>query len=98
MEKIFTEIRDNVEKEAEQLLSRAKRVAEREIKYAKKEAEDILSEHDLEMRKQAGLLEERERSHNSVDERKVELEQRQFFVEKKFIINMLSGKEQRLPT
>ena len=84
MEKIFAEIRDSVEKEAAQLINRAKRVAEREIKYAKVEAENILSEQDAEMHKQAGRLEEREKSHNSIDERKVELDQIQTFVDKVF--------------
>ncbi len=84
MEKIFTEIRDNVEKEVDQLLSRANRVAEREKKYAEIEAKKILSEHNFEIQKQAGLLEEREKAHNSVDDRKTEMEQRQHFVEQLF--------------
>ncbi len=86
MEKIFTEIRDNVEKEAGQLLSRAKRVAEREVKYARIEAEKILSDHNFEIQKQAGLLEEREKAQNSVDDRKTEMEQCQHFVEQLFKI------------
>ena len=84
MEKIFTEIRDNVEKEVDQLLSRAKRVAEREIKYSRIEAEKILSDNNFEIQKQAGLLEEREKAHNSVDVRKTEMEQQQHFVEQLF--------------
>ena len=84
MEKIFTEIRNNVEKEVDQLLSRAKRIAEREVKYSRIEAEKIISEHNLEIRKQAEILEEREKAHNSVDDRKTEMEQRQHFVEQLF--------------
>ena len=81
MEKIFTEIRDNVEKEVDQLLSRAKRVAEREVKYARIEAEKILSEHNFEIQKQANLLEEREKSHNSLDKRQLDLAQRHTVLE-----------------
>jgi len=95
MEKIFAEIKDSVDKEAEQLINRAKRVAEREIKYANNEAEKILSEHNFEMQKQAAFLEERERAHYSIDERKAELDQRQDFVEK--IFNMALDEIKTLP-
>ena len=84
MEKFFTEIRNNVEKEAEQLLSRAKRVAEREIKYAKIEAEQILSDYIFDMEKRALILEKKEIAHNIVNNRKIDLEQKQQFVNQIF--------------
>ena len=43
MQQVFAEIKQNVQKEAEQLVNRAKRVAEREIQHAREEAEAILN-------------------------------------------------------
>lgn len=59
MKKIFAEIRDTVEEEAEKEVSLAKRVAEREIEHAKRDADEILSACRSDAEQEAGILMER---------------------------------------
>jgi V/A-type H+-transporting ATPase subunit E len=84
MDRIFTEIRDSVAKEAEQLLSRARRVAEREKEHAQREAESIITEYREKARREAHAREERIHAHRVIETRKRELAQRQAFVEAVF--------------
>jgi V/A-type H+-transporting ATPase subunit E len=84
MDRIFNEIRDSVAKEAEQLVSRAKRVAEREKEHAQREADTIISEYRDKARRDAQIREERVRAHRIIETRKHELAQRQAFVEAVF--------------
>lgn len=84
MDRIFTEIRDSVAKEAEQLVRRAQRVAEREKQHAQREAEEIISEYREKARREAQSREERIHAHRVIETRKQELAQRQAFVETVF--------------
>ncbi len=84
MEQVFAEIKQNVEKEAEHLVSRAKRVAEREIQLAREEAENILKANRAETEKEANIRFERALARINADIRKQILEQQQTFVQKIF--------------
>ena len=81
MDRIFNEIRDSVAKEAEQLVSRAERVAEREKEHARREAEAIITAYRDKARRDAQTREERVRAHRIIETRKHELSQRQAFVD-----------------
>ena len=84
MEQVFTEIKESVEKEAKQLVSRAKRVADREIQHAKEDAESILSSNRKVTEKEAKLRAERDVARIKADVRKQELEQQQQFIQNIF--------------
>lgn len=84
MQQVFAEIKQNVQKEAEQLVNRAKRVAEREIQHAREEAEAILNANKEVAEKEAKLRYERARARIEADIRKRQLEQQQMFVQKVF--------------
>lgn len=84
MDQIFHEIRDSVAKEAEQLVSRAKRVAEREKEHAHRDADTIIAEYRDKAQRNARTREERVRAHRVIEMRKHELAQRQAFVEAVF--------------
>ena len=84
MEQVFTEIKESVEKEAKQLVSRAKRVADREIQHAEEGAESILSSNRKATEKEAKLRAERAIARIKADVRKQQLEQQQQFIQKIF--------------
>jgi len=84
MEQVFTEIKESVEKEAKQLISRAKRVAEREIQHAREDAESVLASNREVAEKAAKLRVERAVARIETDVRKQQLEQQQHLVQKVF--------------
>lgn len=84
MEQVFTEIKESVEKEAKLLVSRAKRVADREIQHAKEDAESILADNREVTEKEAKLRSERDIARIKADVRKQELEQQQQFIQNIF--------------
>ncbi len=84
MEQVFTEIKESVEKEAKLLVSRAKRVADREIQHAKENAESILADNREVTEKEAKLRSERDIARIKADIRKQELEQQQQFIQNIF--------------
>ena len=84
MEQVFAEIKGSVEKEAKQLVSRAKRVADREIQHAKEEAETILNSNREITKKEAELHSERAIARIKADVRKKRLEQQQEFIQEIF--------------
>ena len=86
MERVFAEIRETVDKEAELLVSRARRVAEREMQHASEEAEAILSVTRENAEREARLREERATARAVVEPRKCELAQQQEFVQTVFDI------------
>jgi len=84
MEQVFAEIKGSVEKEAKQLVSRAKRVADRGIQHAKEEAETILNSNREITKKEAELHSERAIARIKADVRKKRLEQQQEFIQEIF--------------
>ncbi len=95
MDTLFAQIRDSVEREADQLISRAARVAEREKEHARDDAETILTEYRAQARLAAEAGEERARAHRIIETRKRELSQRQQFVER--IFNLVREKIRSYP-
>ena len=84
MEQVFKEIKESVDKEAKQLISRAKRVADREIQHAKEDAKSILSSNRETIEKNAELHAERAVARIKADVRKQLLAQQQQFIQKIF--------------
>jgi len=84
MEQVFKEIKESVEKEAKQLISRAKRVADREIQHAKEDAESILESNRETTEKEAELHAERAVARIKANVRKQLLAQQQQFIQKIF--------------
>jgi V/A-type H+-transporting ATPase subunit E len=84
MDRIFADIRESVEKEAEQLVSRAQRVATREKQHAQREADEILSANRASVERELKVRQERATARRLVDARKATLAQREAFVEEVF--------------
>ena len=84
MEQVFTEIKKGVEKEAKQLVSRAKRVADREIQHAKEEAQAVLNSNREITEKLAKLRSEKAAAKIKSEVRKKMLEQQQKFIQETF--------------
>lgn len=89
MNKIFGEIRLSVEKEAEQMISRAKRVAQRELEHAEREATEIEKEISLSSEKEALKVYARHEATFKIEMRKKELSQREQFVREVMAAAML---------
>ena len=92
MEQVFAEIKESVEKEAEQLVRRAKRVADREIQHAKEEAVSILNSSRKVTEKEAKLHAERAVARIKADVKKQQLEQQQEFIQEIFDVALLKLK------
>ncbi len=84
MEQVFAEIKESVEKETKLLVSRANRVADREVQHAKEEAETILNSNREITEKEAKLHSERAIARIKADVRKKRLEQQQEFIQEIF--------------
>jgi len=84
MDRIFTDIRESVKKEAAQLIDRAQRVAEREKQHAQEEAEQILSANRAGVERELKTREERAGARRFVDARKSTLAEREEFVDEVF--------------
>jgi vacuolar-type H+-ATPase subunit E/Vma4 len=84
MDRIFTDIRESVKKEAAQLIDRAQRVAEREKQHAQEEAEQILSANRAGVERELKTREERAGARRFVDARKSALAEREKFVDEVF--------------
>ena len=93
MEQVFAEIKESVEKEAKQLVSRARRVADREIQHAKEEAESILNSSREITEKEAELHAERAIARIKADVRKQQLEQQQEFIQEIFDMALVKLKD-----
>ena len=95
MEQVFEEIKNSVEQEANQLISRAKRVAEREKLHASEDAEKVLENNRNAALQEAKLRKERAMAKILVEIRKRELEQQQLFIQQLF--NMALEKIKLMP-
>ena len=95
MEQVFKEIKESVEKEATILISRAKRVADREIQHAKENAKAILTANRETTEKEAELHAEKAVARIKADVRKQLLAQQQQFIQK--IFDAALKKLQNLP-
>jgi len=84
MDAILTEIRSRVKKEADQLVSRARRVAEREQQHMREDMNtQLTAHHELSVRA-SELREQRTAARRAADIRHEELAQRQQFIERIF--------------
>ena len=81
MEKIFSEILENARAEAENAVRVAKKIADREVEYAKKEAADRSERYKSENTAELLALKERQSVVRVRESKKRELSQRQAFVE-----------------
>lgn len=81
MEKIFSEILDNARQEADNTVRVAKKVAQREVEYAEKEARDLCERYKSEMTSELLALRERQAVVRVRENKRRELTQRQSFVE-----------------
>ena len=84
MEQLFAQIIDTVDKEVEQTVQRATRVAEREKQHAAEEAEQILAARKEALERELRVREERAVARLRAEIRWQELAQRQAFVEQLF--------------
>lgn len=82
MDQIFTEIRDSVYKEAEQLVSRAKRVAERTLHYARDDAAKLVAARRAAAEQDAAVRIERASARRASELRRAELAQQEQLVER----------------
>ena len=81
MEKIFSEILDSARREAGSAVRVAKKVAEREVEYAKREADDLCERYKSENASELRAQREKLSVVRVRDKKKRELDQRQAFVE-----------------
>jgi vacuolar-type H+-ATPase subunit E/Vma4 len=80
MDKIFTEIREGARKEAEQLVARARRVAEREQQHARADADARAAARREACTHEANVREERAVSRRTSEARRAALAQRDQFI------------------
>lgn len=85
MERIFAQIRDTAAREAEQVVQRAHRVADREKEHAREDAARQIAAHHDALERELKQAEERANARIAVDVRREELAQSQEFIEKLFI-------------
>ena len=84
MDAILTEIRSRVRKEADQLVTRARRVAEREQQHMREDMDAQLAAQREAGLRASGLREQRAAARRAADTRREELAQRQQFIERIF--------------
>ncbi|MCX7847378.1 MAG: V-type ATP synthase subunit E [bacterium] len=82
MDQLFAEIRDNVQKEAEQLVHRARRVAERTLQHAREEARAKVAARRAAAEQEAGVQRERAKARRMAEVRRAELRQQEEFIER----------------
>ncbi len=84
MDQIFTEIRESAKKEAEQALSHARRVAEREQQHAREDADARIAARREATAHEAKVREERAAARRTADARREILAQRDQFIARVF--------------
>ena len=93
MEKVIKEIREAVQKEIDNILRIATKVAEREQQHAKVAAEKLLEDAKISIDKELAGAREKNCVNFILEEKKLVLQQKQFFVSKVMENVMLKCKE-----